>query len=370
MKAARRGFLAAFPIIFVFSAMICSTTQAQAAATVTEFPICTNTGDQYNPKISGNTVVWSDERGIVGYNLATHEEFVIGSGMRYAIGGDTVAWVKSVGNTWSIVGYDLATHTEFPVCDVTMWSGVNGISSNTIVWRDARNIGGNFLGGNYDIYGYDTASHEEFPICTNTFMQSDAAVSGNTVVWTDSRNGNSDVFGFNLLTREEFPICVDPAGQYSPAIDGDIVVWMDYRGGIYGYNLATQEEFLVCDPPREQYDPAISGNTVIWQDDLPGSYPYYAYDIAGCNLLTYDGVSVCSYTASWAYPQISGNTVVWMDYRNAYYTLGIFGEHIWHNTDIYGATIAYIPEPGTIILLAMGVAGLAAMGRKSIIKGV
>ena len=61
-----------------------------ASPSVVEFPICTASSDQMTPVVSGNFVVWADNRN--------------------ALGG------QSISTPWDIYGYDLAAKTEFPVC--------------------------------------------------------------------------------------------------------------------------------------------------------------------------------------------------------------------------------------------------------------
>jgi beta propeller repeat protein len=86
-----------------------------------EFSICTNPGVQRLLAISGDIVVWQDNRN---------------------------------GN-WDIYGYDLSTGKEFPICDyrysqcypqVTYVQENPGIFSIVVVWYDDR-------GKDIDIYG-------------------------------------------------------------------------------------------------------------------------------------------------------------------------------------------------------------------------
>ena len=77
-----------------------------------EFPVCTASDDQWSPAISGDIVVWSDDR----------------SGNR------------------DIYGYDLSTDTEFSICTDPEWQSSPAISGDIVVWQDNRN-------GNWDIYG-------------------------------------------------------------------------------------------------------------------------------------------------------------------------------------------------------------------------
>jgi beta propeller repeat protein len=189
-------------IIFVTALM----TSVLSASAVTEFPICTQGNDQYDPAIYGNIVVWYDSRN---------------------------------GNE-DIYGYNLSTSTEFPICTQGNDQYDPAIYGNIVVWYDSRN-------GNYDIYGYNLSTSTEFPICTQGNNQGYPAIYGNTVMWRDSRNGNGDIYGYNLSTSTEFPICTQGSGQGGPAIYGNIVVWFDSRNGnydIYGARLPAASHAL------------------------------------------------------------------------------------------------------------------------------
>ncbi len=95
-------------------------------STQSEFPICTANRAQYFPAISGNIVVWADNRN-------SNEDIHPGQNP-YGEGN------------WDIYGYDLTTNAEFPICTAPGFQGEPAISGNTVVWVDDRN-------GNYDIYG-------------------------------------------------------------------------------------------------------------------------------------------------------------------------------------------------------------------------
>ena len=71
------------------------------------FPVCTATGNQRDADVSGNIVVWEDQRtgnwDIYGYNLSSKSEFVIttnqtayNSDNTPAIDGDIVVWTDIV----------------------------------------------------------------------------------------------------------------------------------------------------------------------------------------------------------------------------------------------------------------------------------
>ncbi|GAF88881.1 unnamed protein product, partial [marine sediment metagenome] len=224
-------------------------------ATEEEFAICTDPANQTSPAVSGDIVVWRDERN------------------DYTEGGFAY-------NNIDIYGYNLSTQTEFPVCTAPGNQITPAISGDIVVWTDAR--ANSF---SRDIYGYNLSTATEFLICTNPDYQERPSISGDIVVWGDWRNAG--VYGYYLSTGTEFPIVGNASSHPYPAISGDIVVWLDPRLGyttawegyelhnIYGYNLATEEEFAICTNPDGQVVPAISGDIVVWSDSRNGNSDIY-----------------------------------------------------------------------------------------------
>jgi len=89
-----------------------------------EFPVCTDENEQWYPAISGNIIVWQDDRN---------------------------------GN-WDIYGYDISTQTEFQITTNTADQTSPAISGHTVVWEDKRH-------GQSDIYA-SILYGPEVPRCT------------------------------------------------------------------------------------------------------------------------------------------------------------------------------------------------------------
>ena len=206
-----------------------------------EFPVCTETHDQFGPAISGNYVVWNDYRNV-----------------------NNDSYMK-----------DLTTGVESSVCTETHSQFGPAISGNYVVWMDDRNW-------NSDIYMKNLSTGVESSVCTETHGQSAPAISGNYVVWMDDRNGNYDIYLKDLSTGFEYSVCTEPHNQCDPAISGNYVVWVDDRNGnsdIYMKDLSTGVESSVCTESHSQYDPDISGNYVVWDDHRNGNLDIYGRTI-------------------------------------------------------------------------------------------
>jgi beta propeller repeat protein len=124
-----------------------------------EFAVCTHSGDQLNPAISGKYVVWQDNRN----------------------GSSNI----------DIYGKDIDTDTEFVICNASGNQINPAISGDIVVWEDYRS------GSSVPhIYGYRISTQTEFAICTQTSYQKSPAIDGNFVVWQDFRSDSSgDIYG-------------------------------------------------------------------------------------------------------------------------------------------------------------------------------
>jgi beta propeller repeat protein len=252
------------------------------------FPICISPSHHYDPRISGNIVVWYDDRNgnedIYGFDLSTKSEFPICTDEAeqedVTISDNVIIWVGHRNGVYiyNIYGYDLSTKTEFYITNIRPptgpWRGPN-IDGDFIVWED--DLKGYWEKYGYDIRGYNLATGTQFPICTNEAYQGWADICGNIVVWQDKRNGNSDIYGYDLSARVEFPICTELHEQAKPLVSGSRVVWLDKRHSwwekelnywFYGYDLSTGTEF-----PIIRYDAIFSmalqdfdGDTIVYYD--------------------------------------------------------------------------------------------------------
>ncbi len=164
-------------------------------------PVCTAPGNQCNPVVWENYIVWQDDR-------------------------------DSSNTGWDIYLYNILTQQESPICTVPGSQENPKISDNKIVWQDYRN-------GNWDIYMYNLLNQSEFPICTYAGeppydMEDDQikpTLSNNWIVWMDFRHGDWDLYLYDLLTSQEFALCTDYGDQTDPSLWGANLTWQDNREG-------------------------------------------------------------------------------------------------------------------------------------------
>ncbi|MBI4355554.1 MAG: hypothetical protein HY597_03770, partial [Candidatus Omnitrophica bacterium] len=279
--------------------------------TGTERPLTTTLGDQRNPAIDGDGVVWEDASRVFYYDLATETGDRVVTRLAQpqrnpAISGDRIVWEEGQ-SADDIYLYDLTTNTETRLT-IDIWAQRNpAISGNFVVWEDDRN-------GNTDIYLYDLTSNTQRQLTSHPAAQRNPAISGNFVVWEDDRNGNTDIYLYDLTSNTEMRLTADPAAQRNPAISGDFVVWKDERGAfpvIYWHDLTSGAEQPLAPAVSDQLAPAISDNQIVWQDSRAGNWEIYLGYAGGLT-----AIPVVTNPAGQGDPAISGNRIVWQDYRN------------------------------------------------------
>jgi beta propeller repeat protein len=149
---------------------------------ITNYP-----GDQVEPDISGDRIVWKDYR----------------DGVR------------------RIYVYDLNTGTESTVAPNALQPRDVGISGDRIVYADRRN-------GDTDVYVFDVVAGVEIAAIVAEGRQWYPAISGDRVVWEDGRTfGTQDIYVYDLASGTEAPVTQDAPDQYDAAISGDRIVWSD-----------------------------------------------------------------------------------------------------------------------------------------------
>ena len=305
------------------------------------FQLTVDPGNQANPAIYGDTVVWEDDRNgnwdIYAYTISSQTVVQITSDvsnqMEPAVQGDAIVWMDERNGNTDIFLYDLSQKQEFQVTTDEANQTHPALYGDVVVWQDYRN-------GNWDILGYDLSLQQEFQVTISSSNQTHPALYGDVVVWQDYRNGNWDIFGYDLSLQQEFQITSDARDQVTPSIYGDMVVWADDRNenwDIYGYRISTSQEFRITTDTTNQMNPAVSENAVVWEDERNGGYDVYRYDL---HLLQKDPIGLNS--AFQKRPALYGNSIVWEDYRNG-------------NWDIYGYNLPGLSPQTTLYTLSLTV---------------
>ncbi len=326
-----------------------------AVPTVGEpFPVCTASYGQVQPEIDYPWIVWKDERNgtdqsqtdIYAYNLITGEESEVctapGEQANPCISGDIVVYSDDrtdptgVDNSsCDIYGYDLSTGEEFLICDAGYGQGNPFIYGDRVVWVDHRNSSINGWDQS-DIYMKDLSTGVESVVCTLTSAQYEPVIWQDYVAYWDSRYGNSSVFVTDLSSGEETCIAKGWSdetgyGYYNdPSLgDGYCAVskcWYTNSDAtshraIVLIDLETGEEQIVSSETENvnRRHPVVRDGWVTWHDQRSGVNEVYGYDLAAqeetCLVPAVQDPETEAWV-SWAGRTTVGDgIVVWHDHR-------------------------------------------------------
>lgn len=228
---------------------------------------------KYYPQISGDFMVWSGGTGypvfLYYYRISTSAYGILtasGAANDYDLDGVNAVWTD-----WSnipdpnilISDLDVAPWSATGLTDSDGWQEGPGIDDNRVVWTDYTSLNGN-------IYMWDLGEPTKQQITSDTNNQSSPDISGDRIVYFDNSSGSLNVYLYNLLTSDTIPLTNNANNKQSLEIEGDYVIWNEQIGGVYEvfvYDLQTGETTnLTGDDPGEQRYPKIDSNHVVWED--------------------------------------------------------------------------------------------------------
>lgn len=239
--------------------------------------------NQYLDDISGNQVVYtgvtSTGADIWLYNLYTNLEIPLdSSGTNYwpSIDEDLVAWIFRSGADYDVI---LANLTERRATTLASASYVSRprISDGLVVWAED-------IGGWDQIRSYNCSSGEYLTITNGLAAHKDPDISGNKLVWISNEAGNWDVYLHDLTTQITTQLTYNSADQLYPRISGNNVIWEDTRSGthqIWFMNLDEGLEMPVYPTGHTQILPAIDGNRILWSESRYGNFDIFMFTIGG-----------------------------------------------------------------------------------------
>ena len=294
-------------------------------------------GNQTNPAIDGDMIVWSDDRGgnsdIYFVNLGNDAPVFppvptpvsLDAGEAY-----------SVNLTATDADFDPLTYTVSalpfgatfnPATHVFSWTPSNSQGGTHNITFTARDPHG--APGVRQLTIVVTVLHNG--LVTLAGNQTNPAVmsqsDGNRVVFEDDRAGNMELYLHDPSTGQDIRLTNHPAEQRNPYQYGRSVVWEDNRTGVYNifqclYDPVTQtcpaQQVSFPFTPVVNYiraeKPARSGDLIVWQgyrNFLNFQYDIWVYDTSGGGER-----AITLIEGSQESPAVSANLIAWQDNRN------------------------------------------------------
>jgi TolB protein len=190
--------------------------------------------------ISGDRVVWDESGDIYLYDISTglapynvtNDTF---SQSNPEISGDIIVWRDERGpdEYFDIFMYDISTGAEIQITNEPDSQWEPDVSGNRIVWSDLREL------PSFDIYmcEYDPIAGTIGPhiqIASDLDQHWEPAISGNRIVWEGFSNGRFDLYmcEYDPIAGSCGPhiqITSDGGDVLRPAIWGDRIVWQERR---------------------------------------------------------------------------------------------------------------------------------------------
>ncbi len=212
------------------------------------------------PSISGSRVCYTALGDVHVHNLRTGTDRVVSRAGSDAsncdISGDTVVWQDDRTGDADIFSYDLRTRTGTRLTSDPADQTMPRVDGDLVVWQDDSSGV-----DDSDIVALDLDTGARTLVCGATGEQSFPEVSRGRIVWSDARFGHGDVAVFLYDTRSGVETRVSPDDGWSadPAISGDRIVYEHMHSS--GHHLFVR----TITPPvlTEELSPFEAG-------DLPG----------------------------------------------------------------------------------------------------
>lgn len=319
-----------FALLTLFVISMVPAVPLTVAADVMDYPVCWESSYQYNPRIDGDRVIWSDPRDdydIYMYDFSTGLESQLTTTpieqSDAEISGDWIAYYESDGVDRSIKAMNVVTQEV-----VDVWVGKPGymqrpkIDGDVVVWEYA-----DALPGDMDIWAYDLSTDTSWTVAATGGDERFPIIGGGKIVYNYGGWWSYDL-GTQVAT--ELTTMPGSVNVLSTAADDQHVVFTAGDGVtfLYTLDLTTSEvETLTTtvEPSSSDFVVDIDGDTVVFcsEDNLDGVNWTYSYSLASGTDQRVSSVNSDQFS-----PHISGSTIVWRDDRNG-------------NTDIY--TNRFIP---------------------------
>jgi beta propeller repeat protein len=292
------------------------------------------TSDQLSPAFNGDAVVWEDSRNDLqppdptdGTDVYMYSISAGGSDIKVAggpgeqdqpaISDQYIVWIDE----GRLMAKALPSGSPFPVANGSPTQTDPAVCGSLVVWTDT--------GNNSDVWAKQLPSGNPIPVATSSAVEAYPACDAGRVVYMYAPlGGQADVRLYDIGTQQTMPIADQPYNEWRPSISGNRVVWQALTSDIqiYGKDLSTNQDFVVSEGPDNQTAPVISGSTVAWEDNRSGHSQIWWRDIA--TTMPQGGIPVDStLVGSQLAPALVGRQVVFQD--NAAGPWNVYGAQLF-----------------------------------------
>ncbi len=169
-----------------------------------EIPICIESGDQFNPKVIGDVVIWEDAR---------------------------YAPVFGLEQPTDIFAYSISKHKElFVSTDPQREYGLTVGADRYALWY--QDTSGMNASNECTIHLYDAVADSRIVICEEPGDYRNAVIGKDWIIWEDhsSVEFGIDLVAYQISTKETFDLMKAFGDQKNPKIYDNYVVWENIEG--------------------------------------------------------------------------------------------------------------------------------------------
>jgi beta propeller repeat protein len=285
--------LMVLPDLSRLSAAAGGSTSSQVTISGTLRQLTTNQAPQLDPSISGNIVVYTDQRhgndDVYFTDLSTGAETQLTTSTApqrlHDVSGTRIVYTDLTPPAARIILYDTATGMTRAV---SSGSDQNPrIDGDILVFERGPT-------SNPDIVAVNLATGMETTVAGTAALEVAPSVSGNRVVYERHMiaGDQGDILMFDLSNGVQTELATTVADERRPDINGDIVVW-DVVGPAGDTDIAihnlTTDQTRVPAMPGNQLRSHISGQVVSFDDDSAGNFDVALYHIPSGAMLRIGG---------------------------------------------------------------------------------
>ncbi len=325
-----------------------------SAIAAPDFALCLQEYTQEQPRVDGESVVWTDFRNITVHSVYDSDIYLYdyGTGTESRVtsttaaqaapdvSGDRVAYTEtngSVGNS-AIKAIDLGAKEL-----TNVWVGHYGwwqrpkIDGDIIVWEGSASNSPY----DWDVMAYDLASDTAWTIAGGAGDQRYPVIGGGKAVYFDSGSW----WSHDLATDTTIEVTATPAGvsPANAAADDQHLVFAAQPGAgyaLYAMDLATSAVETLS-TSVEPYAAAtdcvdVDGDTVVFSSQTAGGIRAYRYSFAS-------GLDerITPTESGQSQAHVSGTLIAWRDTRNAPGESGFDSSDIYANRFVPGVSVPW-----------------------------
>ena len=287
------------------------------------------TGGAANPEIDGNIAVWSELNGsfftvmMADLSAATPtpvlvDASVAGNQRDPKISGDNIIWLApGAGGFDDVYVHNLATGITTNASNTAFRDTAHQIDGGVIVWSGTDPTQASPTSDVYvfDGRGFDGTGTAPTVVNLGSASLSDVVpkVSGANIVW----DGNADVFLHNLDTGITTNLTNSPAPFVTePDVSGNNVTWSN-GNEIFLLDLNTMLTTNLSNSSLKDTQAMVSGNNVVWLGRLSNLFPREVFFASG-------QAPPATFTIDWDFGDGTVITDTTLDQTHTYADNGLF----------------------------------------------